>query len=298
MFSIDLSFKIEKIDTKDTQLAGIELSIARLDLIHPIISGNKIFKLYHFFNENRVENKQIVTFGGTFSNHLVATAFFANQLKKKCTAFIRGEKPKTLSHTLKACEEFGMNLIYLNRNDYRNLTLQSYENLPNEYKNELIIPEGGFHNNGALGASLIIENLKKTEPDYVVTAVGTATTLGGLLINNNNIQIIGIPVLKNLSDLNERLNYLLENKSFNSPIIFDEYHFGGYAKMNEPLLHFMNQFYSQTNIPTDFVYTGKMIFGMIDKIKKGFFKEGSKIIMLHTGGLQGNLSLKNGTLIY
>ena len=298
MFSIDLSFKIEKIDTKDTQLAGIDLSIARLDLIHPIISGNKIFKLHHFFNENRAENKQIVTFGGAFSNHIVATAFFANQHKKKSTAFIRGEKPKTLSHTLKACEEFGMNLIYLNRNDYRNLTLQSYENLPNEYKNEQIIPEGGFHNKGALGASLIMENIKKEEPDYVVTAVGTATTLAGLLVNSNNIQIVGIPVLKNLLDLNDRLNYLLENKSFNSPIIFDEYHFGGYAKMDETLIHFMNQFYAQTNIPTDFVYTGKMIYGVNDKIKKGFFKEGSKIIMLHTGGLQGNLSLKNGTLIY
>ena len=144
-----------------------------------------------------------------------------------------------------------------------------------------------------------MKGLTDINATHICTTLGTATTMAGLLKDcHPNQIIIGIPVLKNMTDIKDRLQYLLDDMQTNEPVIFDGYHFGGYAKKNEQLIQFMNDFYSGTAVPTDFVYTAKMFYGVIDQVEKNYFPEGSAIVCLHTGGLQGNLSLPAGTLVF
>lgn len=295
----NIEFEIQRIYSDDIEKKSIELFVARLDQINSIVSGNKIFKLNYFITNALKNNAQIiVTKGGYYSNHLVATAYYSRANKLKSIGVIRGEKPKILSQTLKDCINYGMQLMYISRNDYNNETLiQSF--LQDKFKSYEFIPEGGFHPIGAEGASIIMNTINKFNATHIITAIGTATTFAGLIQNNiNQAEIIGIPVLKGLNDINERLLYLNKNHMSKSPKIFHEYHFGGYAKYDYNLIKSMNEFYTHHKIPTDFVYTGKMIFGLLDLIRKDYFKKGSKIIAIHTGGLQGNQSLAIDTLVF
>jgi 1-aminocyclopropane-1-carboxylate deaminase/D-cysteine desulfhydrase-like pyridoxal-dependent ACC family enzyme len=295
----NIEFEIQSISTEEFKKKGIEVYIARLDKINSIISGNKIFKLNYFIRNATKNNiKTIVTKGGYYSNHLVATAFYTKANNLKSIGIIRGEKPETLSLTLKDCINYGMQLIYVSRNDYNNeILIQSL--LQNEIDRYEFIPEGGYHPTGAEGASIIMNKINEYKATHIVTAIGTATTIAGLIQNNGNVaEIIGIPVLKGLNDINERLNYLTNYTISNYPTILNNYHFGGYAKYESTLIKSMNEFYTNHKIPTDFVYTGKMIFGLLDLIKTEYFKKGSKIVALHTGGLQGNQSLPINTLIF
>ena len=301
---MDLSIKnisIDRIITSDTLKQNLSLSILRLDKIHDDVSGNKLFKLHYFIEESlKSSHKTILTFGGAYSNHLVATAFLCNQKGIKSIGIVRGETSKTLSHTLDRCKQFGMELKFISRDLYRGIgsNEEMIAALTKEFGDFITIQEGGYDTLGAKGASLIMEIINAYNFSHVSTAVGTATTLAGLLLNSKiSQQIIAIPVIKNMIDLPERLNYLGvdENERL---IIFDDYHFGGYAKHTNELIQFMNIFYRETQIPTDFVYTAKMMFGIYDKIKSGYFSEGSNIVCIHTGGLQGNKSLAAGTLIF
>lgn len=295
----NIEFEIQHIYSEEIQIKGIELFIARLDKINSIVSGNKIFKLSQFIsNAITKKNNTIVTKGGYYSNHLVATAYYTKVNNLKSIGIIRGEEPKILSPTLKDCIKYGMQLIYVMRNDYDNESL--IQNLlQNEVDNFEYIPEGGFHPSGSEGASTIMNKINDAEATHVVSAIGTATTIAGLIQNNrNHSEIIGIPVLKGLNDVNERLNYLTHQSISKYPTIFNNYHFGGYAKYDNTLINSMNEFYLKYQIPTDFVYTGKMIFGLFDLINLNHFKKGSKIIALHTGGLQGNQSLPTNTLVF
>ncbi|MEO5890459.1 MAG: pyridoxal-phosphate dependent enzyme [Ferruginibacter sp.] len=272
----------------------------RLDEIHPVISGNKLFKLYYFMQKALQEKNGIVTFGGAYSNHLVATACLCKDAGLKCTGIVRGERPLSLSHTLIACIEYGMTLKFISRQEYDQKDEPDFlQKIKEEYKNYLVIPEGGYDPLGAAGAALIMSLVKK-DASHICCAVGTATTLSGLsLALKNNQQLIGIPVLKNMHDLQQRMSFLTE-QLFNPQQlqIIDNYHFGGYAKRTPELISFMNFFYQKHALPTDFVYTGKLMFGIIDSIKKDFFPKGSNIICIHTGGLQGNLSLPKGSLVF
>ena len=295
----NIEFEIQHIFSDKIQSKGIELFIARLDKINPIVSGNKIFKLSHFVSNAITKKiKTIATKGGYYSNHLVATAYYTKVNNLNSIGIIRGEEPKILSPTLKDCIEYGMQLIYVKRNDYDNeILIQTL--LQNKLDNFEYIPEGGFHPNGAEGASIIMNQINKFNATHVIAAIGTATTIAGLNQNNgNDTEIIGIPVLKGLNDINERLNYLNTHSNSKYPKIFNNYHFGGYAKYDSTLINSMNEFYYMCQIPTDFVYTGKMIFGIFDLINSNYFKKGSKIIALHTGGLQGNQSLPPNTLVF
>ena len=284
---------------KNSKKKGITVNIARLDKINSIISGNKIFKLNYFIT-NAIKNniKTIVTKGGYYSNHLVATAFYTKANNLKSIGIIRGEETKILSPTLRDCRNYGMQLIFVSRNDYNNdILIQS--KLQNEIDRYEFIPEGGYHPTGAEGASIIMNKINKFKVTHVVTAIGTATTIAGLIQNNSNhAEIIGISVLKGLNDINERLLYLNNNYLSKSPTIFHDYHFGGYAKYDNSLTKSMNEFYTNYKIPTDFVYTGKMIFGLMDLIESDYFKKGSNIVAIHTGGLQGNQSLPFNTLVF
>lgn len=277
---------------------NISVSMLRLDTIHPVVSGNKIFKLYYFLEEAKKSiHKQIITFGGAYSNHLAATAYACKAAGLKCIGFVRGEKPKNLSHTLQFCLQNGMQLEFISRSSYKKINEEEFlKSLTKKYGNHTLIPEGGFSQKGANGAELICNYFNQKNFSHVCCAVGTATTLAGLITGcKNETEIIGFSVLKNLNDINARLKELkvdaAKKYSFNG-----DYHFGGYAKKTNELITFINTFYNDNKIPLDFVYTGKMMFGVYDLINKNYFPSGSNILCLHTGGLQGNESLPEGTL--
>jgi len=279
----------------------IEWHIARLDLIHPIVSGNKLFKLYYYVEDALAAKKNtLVTMGGAYSNHLAASAYFAHINGLKSIGLVRGEKAVHLSHTLKHCEAWGMQLKYFSREDYTKINVDNIDQFISfDTEHCFFIPEGGYGIAGTKGASHIIDAISFLNPDFITTAVGTGCTLSGLLYNKTSTaKIIAITVLKGFHNLEKNMNDLLGMQIQPYFEVFDDYHFGGYAKKNETLLQFMNTFYVENKIPTDFVYTGKMIYAIWDKINKGYFPKGCKIVSLHTGGLQGNLSLPNGTLVF
>ncbi len=278
---------------------GVNVRIARLDLLDPIVSGNKIFKLNYFLDEALLSGyKRILTFGGAYSNHLVATAYACLQLGFESIGIVRGEEPKELSHTLRQCLQYKMHLHFIPRDAYKNTHEQRYvEKLQQQFGNFIFVPEGGYHPLGADGAALIMDKIKDALSTHICTAVGTATTLAGLLKGSGTDQeIIAIPVLKGMHDIGERIAYLTGKPVPSQLKIWDQYHFGGYAKRTTELISFMNELYREQQLPTDFVYTAKMMYGVFDQISKGHFPKGSRILCLHTGGLQGNKSLPKGSL--
>ena len=278
---------------------GVQVFMLRLDEIDPVISGNKLFKLIYFLIEVRESlHKTIITFGGAFSNHLAATAFACQKMKIDSVGIVRGEKPRLLSHTLQFCIEHGMQLEYRSRSLYKNFDSKFLQYLKNKYGQHVLIPEGGFSNKGKEGASLINNYFEDKNFTHVCLAVGTATTMAGIVdANKTQTEIIGFGVLKNLNDIYERFNEVKVHPSKKYSFI-DDYHFGGYAKKTAELLSFINWFYRKHSIPLDFVYTAKMMVGIYDLIEKKYFKSGSKILCIHTGGLQGNDSLAKGTLLF
>ncbi|MEO7523278.1 MAG: pyridoxal-phosphate dependent enzyme [Ferruginibacter sp.] len=280
---------------------NIKLIVARLDMVHPVISGNKLFKLHYFLEEAvQSSHKTILTFGGAYSNHLAATAFACKLAGLKSIGVVRGERPGELSPTLIACANDGMLVKFVSRNVYAQKDQLQFQNeLKSEFGDCLIIPEGGYHPIGAKGASLIMDKLHFLNATHICLAAGTATTLAGLVQNRQNEEIIvAVPVLKNMNDIEQRISFLTTNAKASKLVIFNDYHFGGYAKCTSALIGFMNELYEQNNLPTDFVYTAKMMYAIIDKIKTGYFEDGSFIVCLHTGGLQGNASLPAGTLVF
>jgi 1-aminocyclopropane-1-carboxylate deaminase len=279
----------------------VSLFVLRLDKIHPVISGNKLFKLHYFLEDTGGEKiKQVITFGGAYSNHLVAAAYACKIKNIPCTGIVRGEPPLQLSHTLQDCISYGMQLRFISRHDYDlKDTADFTTSLKKEFGNCIIIPEGGYHSLGAKGASLIMNYVKDTST-HICCASGTATTIAGLLLNKKeNQHIIGIPVLKGITDMENRIEYLTGG-TFNKEHLHIEYgyHFGGYAKKNAALISFMNDVYTQFQLPTDFVYTAKMLYAVFDLVNNNFFAKGSEIVCIHTGGLQGNLSLPKTALTF
>jgi 1-aminocyclopropane-1-carboxylate deaminase len=293
-------FSCEEIRSALLTEKKLRLWVARLDKIHPIVSGNKLFKLFYFVEKALSSpSRTIITFGGAYSNHLVATAWYCKMAGIRCIGIVRGEAAENLSHSLQDCINYGMELKFISRSEYVKDNESTARLLFPGLTDEIIVPEGGYHPLGATGSALIMKGLTNINATHICTALGTATTMAGLLKGcHPNQTIIGIPVLKNMTDIKDRLQYLLDGMQTNEPVIFDAYHFGGYAKKNEQLIKFMNDFYSGTGVPTDFVYTAKMFYGVIDQVEKNYFPEGSAIVCLHTGGLQGNLSLPAGTLVF
>jgi 1-aminocyclopropane-1-carboxylate deaminase len=277
------------------QQKNIRLLVARLDLLHPVVSGNKIFKLHEYLEDALQRRAETVkTFGGAYSNHLVATAFACQSLGLHCVGIVRGEKPSTLSHTLVQCKQLGMELQFVSREAYHELTHAELID-----QGSIIIPEGGYSAAGARGASKIMDLVAEGNPTHVVTATGTATTLAGLLQKAAVGQkVISVPVIKNMQDLPSRLQFLNGKSRYDQLQVWEDFHFGGYAKKTGALIDFMNQFYQSFAIPTDFVYTAKMMYGVMQKINEEYFLPGSCICCIHTGGLQGNLSLPEGILVF
>ncbi len=278
----------------------MELHVLRLDEIHPVVSGNKLFKLHYYINEAKINpGSQVITYGGAYSNHLAATAYTCHNLGIPTTGIVRGQRPGTLSHTLQYCHQMGMDLKFISREAY---TQQNDEEaiaaIHRAYNNAIIIPEGGYSSTGAAGAEKITSYINE-KYTHICCACGTATTIAGILMGAAKQQVIAVPVLKGITDIEKRIIHLTNNKSLLQQLhIAGDYHFGGYAKYNGQLLQFMNQLYNAYKLPTDFVYTGKLMYAVFKLIENDFFTPGSNIIAIHTGGLQGNLSLAPGSLTF
>lgn len=269
----------------------IKVYMIRLDEIHPVVSGNKIFKLHYFLEAcETLPNPEIITYGGRYSNHLLASAYAASRYHIPITGMVKGEI-KEWTPTLLKCREYGMQIQFVSNAEYRKNTGKEIIR-----DNRIIIPEGGYHPLGARGASLIMEKLTHLRPTDIICATGTATTIAGLMQRSKEGQkIISVPAVKNFTDSADRLRFL-EVKNTKRVEVWQEFHFGGFARYNTTLIHFMNEFYKLHGIPLDFVYTAKMMFGVYEKIKSGFFPGGSIIACIHTGGLQGNVSIRDQLL--
>ena len=268
---------------------NIELFIKREDLLHPIISGNKFRKLkYNILEAKRLGHSTLLTFGGAFSNHILAVAGAGAEFGFSTIGVIRGEEIEYKIHenpTLIKAQELGMKFYFVSRSDYREKENTNFkEKLQTIFGSFYLIPEGGTNNLAIKGCEEILTKQDKEGFSHVVCSVGTGGTLSGL-INSSNINqyIIGFSSLKG-SFLSDVIRNFVSNNNWE---INDEYHFGGYGKVSNELIDFLNSFYKQTSIPLDPVYTGKMVFGVLDKIKEGYFPENSKILIIHTGGLQG-----------
>ncbi|MFZ9743056.1 MAG: 1-aminocyclopropane-1-carboxylate deaminase/D-cysteine desulfhydrase [Chitinophagaceae bacterium] len=285
----------------DEEISSKDLSVAvlRLDKIHPIVSGNKYYKLKYYLEEAINTGKETaVTFGGYYSNHIHATAFACREKGLKSVAFIRGIEPKVMNDTLKDCISFGMELKFIPSDEFENIQKNIIFNPP---ENMMVIPMGGYGKPGMKGAAEILSFEEANQFNYVVAASGTGTMAAGLLHSlHSDQQLIIISAVKNNFSIGEEiinLDDVLHQKKNQLAIHFD-YHCGGYGRSNQLLIETMNKFYSQHNIPTDFVYTGKILLGFYDQLKNDYFKRGSKVLIIHSGGIQGNRSLEKGMLYF
>jgi 1-aminocyclopropane-1-carboxylate deaminase len=272
----------------------------RLDKIHAIISGNKWFKLKNSLSDCLHQNRTtLVTVGGAYSNHLLATASACKLVGLHSVGIVRGEYPARLSCTLQKAKKFDMAIEFLPRStfaDKRQLSSFIQENYPDAY----FIEEGGAGDKGILGAQEILAAQPLKEYDYICCAVGTGTTVAGIVkASGQHQQVIGVSALKIPVGTNELRNFLeaICQPQRNFEIIYN-YHFGGYAKFNSELINFMNSFYASSSIATDFVYTAKLFYAVNDLANKRYFRPGSSILIIHSGGLQGNCSLPTGALLF
>ena len=282
---------IDKIHMQELGNNYPALEMLRLDKIHPVISGNKWFKLkWHIENFRNNDYKGVITFGGAWSNHIIATACACYQQNIKSVGIIRGEEPVQYSLTLQEALKYKMELKFISRQEYSQKSTAGFlQKIKAEFPGYYIIDEGGRGAEGERGAAEILDLVNKNDYTHIVCAIGTATMFKGLMSALVPGQIaVGIPVIKGFTELADTA----------CSNIYSEYHFGGYAKHNLELISFINNYYIQTGIPTDFVYTGKLAFAVNDLIKKEIFKKEDKLLLIHSGGLQGNLSLTKGTLIF
>lgn len=272
----------------------VKVWIKRDDLIHDEISGNKWRKLkLNVEAFQKGSYKAILTFGGAYSNHILATAKVGADYNIPTISIIRGEEQLPLNPTLKRSKELGMEIHYISRSAYREKDkIEFLDKIKEQFGNVYIIPEGGGNIEGVLGCKDIVTELDENF-NYILTDCGTGATLAGIsLALNKNQKAIGVPVLKGGSFiLGEVKNYyqLLGEglSSLENIELATGYHFGGYAKHKPELIDFMRSFYTETGIKTDPVYTGKLFFALMDLLKLDYFPKGSKMIVVHTGGLQG-----------
>jgi 1-aminocyclopropane-1-carboxylate deaminase len=287
-------------DHPSFSICDLQVEVLRLDKIHPEISGNKWFKLkYYLERATQAQKQKLISFGGAYSNHLLALASAASMYGFSSIGLIRGEEPAKLSPTLVTAKEFGMELRFLPRTTYNQQKKSAFLNDPDEYEPDaMLIPEGGAGIYGIRGAEEILSGIPIDGYSHICCAVGTGTTLAGIINSTATHQKkIGVSVLKGTHDFEPLNNTRIKNPAdLENVQIIHEDHFGGYAKCTNILIDFMNQTYSESGIPTDFVYTGKLFYSVSRMAKMKVFPTGSRILVLHTGGLSGNRSLAPGLL--
>jgi len=274
-----------------------KIYIKREDQIHPIVSGNKFRKLKYNVKEAKDSNKDsLITFGGAYSNHLLATAYVGKKENLKTLAFVRGEELKNINYnsTLQKCNDFGMKFIFISRDDYRKRNEIDYINsIKNEFKDSYIIPEGGTNEFGVLGCEEIL-SIEDSCFDVICCPVGSGGTIAGIIKSSNDSQkVLGFSALKG-SGINNVITKFTEKENWK---IFDDDIFGGYAKIDSRLVDFMNEFFKNTGIVLDPIYNSKMVFKITKLIKSDQWEFGKKILLINTGGLQSikemNIKLKN-----
>lgn len=299
----NLPSPLQKISHPITSQFGVELFIKRDDLIHTKISGNKWRKLkYNIEKFKQKKYDSILTFGGAYSNHIAATAASGKLLNIPTIGIIRGEELNENSNkTLKNAHENGMKLVFVSRSKYSERYERIYhEELRIEFGNTLIVNEGGANFHGMIGSGEILTEIDFT-PDYIYSASGTGTTVAGLLLTSNTTKVVSVPVFKKGGFIKDEVKDLLVQFQFSDEELAEKMDllelnltndFGGYGKHTAELINFINDFYSITDIKLDQVYTAKMMFALLNDVKSGKIKAGSKIVALHTGGLQGLTSIQ------
>jgi len=270
--------------------------VERFDKTHPVLQGNKWFKLKRNILACLEQGKDsLLTFGGAYSNHIHATAGAGKIFGLPTTGVIRGERTDPLNHTLREAESFGMRLHFVTRSEYRERYSEEYiERLRTIFGDFYFVPEGGSNRLGYLGASEMLP-ADAPEFDYIVMATGSGGTLGGNLLaawegKNHHTKFLSIPVLRDHHYIIDNLKKTIAAEgveNFDNLSVIDGFHFGGYAKTNEQLLQFIIHAQDEQKIELDPVYTGKVLFAVSELSKNGFFKETDGVLVYHTGGLQG-----------
>ena len=290
MFTIDKPPIIQEIIPPDNP-KNVRLFIKREDQLHPIISGNKWRKLkYNLIAARQAGDSTLLTFGGAYSNHIHAVAGAAKEFGFKSIGIIRGEEHLPLNPTLQGAWEMGMQFHYMDRTTYRKKsTTEVLKSLVEKFGNFYLIPEGGTNEMALKGAAEIVVGLEQ-DYDYFCVACGTACTVTGMISGlKGGAKVLGFSVLKGDFHQQEVKNWLsvMGLTKLNNWQINTDYHFGGYAKYDLRLIDFINNFKETQQIQLDPIYTGKMLFGVLDMIALGKFPENSSVLTIHTGGLQG-----------
>lgn len=284
--AVSSPFKPSRVDQIQFSEFGRELHIDMLrdDLIHPLVSGNKWRKLKFIIKDLESKNDPILTtFGGAYSNHLVACAYAGHHFGIKTHAFVRGDEKRELNAFEKTCLDFGMTLTHVNRSAYKD-KVSLFQTFKTEFPQAYFVGEGGRHPLALTGCAEILNDLKVTY-DYIFLALGTGTTMEGLVkaVSEKKLKtrVIGVSSLKNNLELDQILSaYPKEYWQ-----IEHNYHRGKYAKNDQELKNFIDHFKVETDVQLEFVYTGKMMLALKDMIQKKVFKNGDRILCIHTGGL-------------
>jgi len=263
------------------------ISMKRLDLIHPQISGNKFFKLkYNLLAARQQGFEKVLTFGGAYSNHIAATAFASHKFGFQSLGMIRGEElaQRPLNPTLATAQQFGMQLEFISRNAYRQKDQPDFlQHLQQQYPDFYLIPEGGTNALAVQGCREILTT-EDAQFDLICCAVGTGGTLAGLIeASQQHQQLLGVSTLKG-DFLTHEVAQLTTKRNWR---ILEDYCCGGYAKTTPELIQFIQAFEQRYNIPLEQVYTGKMLRGIFDLIDQDKIGPDQKILLIHTGGLQG-----------
>lgn len=301
---------LQEITTAEWQHRNLSVFVKRDDLIHDEISGNKWRKLLYNVEQAKFnKNETIITFGGAFSNHLVATACASNLLGFKSIGIVRGEELNENSNdTLKRCAAYGMQLIFVTRNLYQfRYDKEWWKELHTDFPNSYIVPEGGANYYGMLGCQEIWSELPK-DIDRLFVAQGTTTTSCGILLGSpTDCKVHVVPVLKGFNAKKEMqqlfqqafLDTELVDDCFERLVVEDEYHFGGYGKYTQELINYITSKYHEFSLKIDPIYTAKAFYALESTIQK-LDLVNEKIVFIHTGGIQGGreIALKGGVELY
>lgn len=278
---IQIPTPLEKIEEDLFEDKGVEVYVKRDDLTHPLLSGNKFRKLkYNLLEAERQGIKRLLTFGGAYSNHLSAFAFACRTFGFRGEAVVRGEELHAgSSPTLAFVHSQGVKLTFVSREAYRSKQVHVEEGC-------FVIPEGGSNRLAVKGVAELVAEIGPA--DYLLTACGTGGTLAGLLAGASaDTRVLGVSVLKNGGFLEEEVAKLLSRPFPQEAKLLPDYHFGGYARWTAHLAEFIRGFEAKHGIRLEQVYTGKMVYAFYDLLRRDFFRPGSRVVLLHTGGLQG-----------
>ena len=290
----ELQPEIQTLDLELFEGSQVKLDCLRLDKIHPFISGNKWYKLkYHLQAAIASGKNSLLSFGGAYSNHLHALAYAGKLLDIPTIGIVRGSSGQRLTPTLEDCTKWGMSLHWLNRQDYRQVAATGdIQRFAANYANAWVIPEGGAGELGMLGVRELFSELHaagRIDYDYIACPVGSGATLAGIAsAEMGGVRCLGYSALKGAHDLEQRVESHFEKvPNSNHWQVCHDYHFGGFAKVNDRLTEFIAAIRCAQDVLLDPVYTGKMFFGLAEWVCQGRIKPGSRILAIHTGGLQG-----------